>query len=174
MIAGFIAGYGVHSAITASPLFGAVVDWQATAKAKGWIPNSACPALPVVLDISSPGSNATIENEYGVLHTDVIVRSSRPLPEAESVGIVFAEENCDYYVIFPNFDINATRTVFREDRMTISPIRADSHGSLNIWAFAIDDKTQIGSHYGTLEEINAISPNLFLSHSVTIYVRTKK
>src|ERR1700691_2399091 len=173
LVVGFVAGYGVHSALSTSPLFGSApkVDWQMVARGSGWMPNNECPALPVVLDITSPGSNAMIEYDHGSLLTDVVVRSSRPLPESESVGLVVAELNGNYNVIFPSFSVNPTRTIFREDTWASAPISGDAKKSVNIWAFAIDDRSQIGSHYGGLDEIKAISPNLFLSPSVTVYIR---
>jgi hypothetical protein len=172
-IAGSGAGYGTHSAIAGSPLFGAAppVDWQATAKEKGWIERNTCPGLPIVLRILSPGDNATVEYSTGDLSTDLIISSTQPLPGNESVGFVMnAEGDTNFYVDFPYFEANEQRTSFRDSRFVKIRKKIEKPTHVDIWAVLIDDKRKLGSVYGSLDQIKAVSDTVFLSNKIGINI----
>jgi hypothetical protein len=176
LLAGFSAGYGVHSALSGSALFGGSsaqgVDWRSLASENGWMDKNSCPALPVNLRLLSPGDNATIRlSRGGYLESDLVISSSQPLPAADSVGVVVkAEVDPNFYVSFPYFDENEHRTVFRHGTLIEIPNKIEKPTHVDIWAFVDDDKRNLGNIYGSLDQIKAVSNTIFLSDKIGITV----
>jgi hypothetical protein len=175
-VAAFSAGWGAHVAIGGN---GTVsnqgssqgTDWQATATQKGWIDKNVCPALPVTLRILSPGDNATIEYGSGDLYSDLIINASQPLPSAGAVGyIANVEGDTNFYVMFPTFYPNEQRTTFRDSNFIRFPKKITKPSHVDMWALLIDDERNLGSVYGSLDEIKAVSNTIFLSQKIGIAV----
>src|ERR1019366_9027579 len=172
---GFVAGFSAHVAITPSSpgtTSSPSVDWQATAKEKGWVDRSLCPAMPVMLRLLSPGTNAILEHSGGYLRADVVIDASQPLPKDEAIGYIFNPEgDTNFYVEFPYLTQNEQRTVFRTTGEFASfPTKIEKPTRVYIWAVAIDDKSKLGSFYGSLDQIKAVSNTIFISEKVAITV----
>jgi hypothetical protein len=175
---GAVGGFGFNAMLNGSALFGGSapkVDWQAEAKRSGWVDKALCPALPVVLRVLSPGSDATIEQSTaGFLRSDLIVNSSQSLPTANSVGyIVNAEGGTNFYVRFPYFSTNDDRMTFRQSTWEL-PMSFDKPTRITVWAFVIEDKNLLGPVYGTLEQIRSVSNTIIMSDKVSFNVTPQK
>jgi hypothetical protein len=175
-VAAFSAGFGAHAAIAGNNNASSgqpdqTVDWQTTAKEKGWIDKGMCPAMPVVLRVLSPGDNATVQFGLGDLKTDLVISSSQPLPTADSVGfIIKAEEDTNYYVSFPYFNDNESHTLFRDDHFVQIAKKIEKPTHVDMWGIVIDDKRRLGSVYGSMDEIKSVSNTIFLSEKIGITV----
>jgi hypothetical protein len=168
----FVAGWGAHAAVAgtlnSSRVTPPEINWQATAAENGWMDKNSCPALPVTLRILSPGDRANIRFRAGDLHSEFVVNSSQPLPGTDSVGLVFhAEGDPNFYTSFPHLEVNNARALFRDNVISL-PFDVTKPTQIEIWALVIGDRNQMGSLYGGLEQIKAVSPTIFLSDKVTV------
>ncbi len=175
----FSAGWGAHAAIFSNLAPSGIAesnkDWKSIASEKGWIDKAACPAMPVELSMLSPGNNASVEYHDDFLTADFVVRTSRPLPQKDDVGIILNEEgSTNFYVEFPYFTVNETRTLFRQENLVNFPIKGDIQKRMNVWSLVIEDKNEVGSVYGSLDEIRKVSPNIFISDEVTVNLAPRK
>lgn len=76
-------------------------SWKVLARLNDWIPKNECPNVPIELSITSPGNNAQIpyipyaeaslSNQVTTvrLNTDFVVKLSRELTSAQTVGFVY-------------------------------------------------------------------------------------
>jgi hypothetical protein len=172
-IAAFSAGFGAHAAISSPPpqTSGASsTDWQSAAKQNGWIDKNACPAIPVKLRLASPGDGATVKLNRGAsLESALVISASQPLPSADELLLVLkAEGDANYYVIDPLLNGNENRTMFRYDSIYKVPFKLDKQTHIDIWAVMIVDKRNLGSVYGSLDQITAVSNTIVLSEKVAI------
>ena len=168
---GFTSGWGAHVALgtQGGGKGDSKTDWQAAATKEGWIPKTACPGFPLSLRIISPGDGASVSYFSNLLRADFIVSASRPIPESEAIGIIFnVEGEANFYVTFPHFDVNQTRTAFRDEGSTSFPMKLDGQKRLNLWALVIEDKREVGSVYASLDQIRAVSPSIFVSDKISI------
>jgi hypothetical protein len=168
---GFTSGWEAHAALGIQPARegDTKTDWQAVATKEGWIAKTACPGFPLSLRVISPGDGASVSYFSDYLRTDFIVSASRPLPESEAVGIIFnVEGEANFYVTFPYFEVNQTRTVFRDDSSTKFPMKLEGQKRINLWALVVEDKREVGSVYASLDQIRALSPSIFVSDKVSI------
>jgi hypothetical protein len=177
LVTGFTAGFGAHAALSTIPSHpnksaNVEDEWQNNAKAAGWIAKSECPAVPIVLQLRSPGDGTSAEYENGMLKTVLIVSSSKTIPKTEAVGVVFNKEGSnDYRVVFPSLTENSARTLFRREGDVPFPfsLYRDS-GSFNMWGLIVEDKNRLGGTYGRLDQIRTASESVVLSEKVTIWV----
>src|SRR5690349_19467182 len=68
-------------------------EWQGEARRRGWLPTGECPASPTTVALTSPGDGALVEiSNYepsaSTLRTDLVIKTSKALPETETIGIV--------------------------------------------------------------------------------------
>ncbi len=78
-------GFGAYAAIAGNAASSGkpdqTVDWQITAKDKGWIDKNTCPAMPVLLRMVSPGDHTTVTyTAGGYLDTEMVIGASHSLP----------------------------------------------------------------------------------------------
>jgi hypothetical protein len=176
-VAAFGAGFGSHAAITGSTggTASTNTDWEVMAREKTWIPKAECPAFPISLRVLSPGDGATVERVGHWAQMDLVVSSSRPVPEKDAVGVVYnTDGETNYYVKFPGFQANENRTAFRTSHQGLDILSEDAGKRLNVWALAVEDQNLLGSVYGSLEQIKAISSSVFISDKVTVNVPANK
>src|ERR1700722_1967973 len=108
LLAGFLAGISAYKFLAdmvtnkseQTPSACSQTDWEATARKADWIPKLQCPAYPVSIKLTSPGSGSIISvSRYAIADMDLIVQASRPLPSNEDVGFVVNQDNkANYYV----------------------------------------------------------------------------
>jgi hypothetical protein len=146
-------------------------QWSAAARNADWLPRSLCPAYPVSVALLSPG-NGTIVSVfyYGSYKANVelVIKASRPIPEASAVGLVaHVEGDQNYYLIFPDLSRDETRTIFRETQLEV-PLYPANDSQLQLWAVLVDNKGSFGSTYGSLEQIKSSSAEVTLSPMTTL------
>lgn len=151
-------------------------EWQTNARKEGWIPREECPAYPLKLQLVSPGDAAEIRvnprSNEATLYTDIVVRASRPVPEATDVGLVYSEEGTSrYFVDFPYFDVDDARKLFRDEQFISIPFTPSATAQLNIWAIAVDDKRTLGTNYADIEQVLNASPGIVLSEKITVSLK---
>jgi hypothetical protein len=143
-------------------------DWQAYAKSNGWVERSECNAILVTLRILSPGDNSSVPfgSLRGTLSTDLVISSSQSIPTTAAMGwVVKIEGDDNYYVAFPAFTINDSRTLFRDTNPVDLPVRPPPPRHVDIWALLVDDKNKLGSIYGSLDQIKSAA-NVVLSEKI--------
>jgi|SRR5580700_1492440 hypothetical protein len=151
----------------------AETDWAVLARKAEWLPRADCPAYPVSISISSPGNGSVVsfDTYYPyTAYTDFVIKTSRPLPRNNSVGLIVNQPTqLNYYVLFPSFTVNDTRTVFRLRSLNL-PFSPESDRLLNYWALIVADETQFGSIYSSLEQVRSSSTEVTLSEKTSVTV----
>lgn len=176
-LSAFTAGWVSHGTFITSATPPAADDWQRAAEKNGWIAKNSCPAMPIELKILSPGNSATVtySSLFQHLNTDTVVRSSRTLPKDDVVGLVFnIEGQANYYVDFPYFATNDARETFRNESTLKIPASLEGAKQLSLWAIVAEDKRELGSVYGSLDQIRSTSPGIFLSEKITVGIAPEK
>jgi hypothetical protein len=181
VVTSFAAGFGAYAtiqSISARPdqESGTMVDWEDTARQQGWVPKGECPAVPVSLTISSPGDQAIVNISPGTDATstdaDLVVRSSYPIIETMDLGVVYNEEGTsNFYVDFPLVEAAEDRKVFRTAYRLSIPFVLRRSGSLNIWAFVVDDESSIGNVFSSLSQIQDSNETVVLSPKTTLQLK---
>jgi hypothetical protein len=99
LVTGFAAGIGAYKLLvemTAQPPSQSAAPsglrWAEEAKKQDWVPKKECPAYPVSINITSPGSGSIVEKTdhvyYNSIGADLVVQASRPIPTPAQVSIV--------------------------------------------------------------------------------------
>lgn len=150
-------------------------EWQAAARRENWLPNEECPAFPIAVQLTSPGDGAQIRvsvgSDYTTIRTDLVIRTSRPLPSSSSVGLVANEEGTgQYYLLFPSFRADERRAVFRKDDIYL-PFKAQLSSKLNIWALVVAAEREYGSPYSSIEQIRAVRDDSVISQKATVSLK---
>lgn len=171
-VTAFGAGFGASRAIAPGDQHGTWQggDWQAYARSNGFVEKSECVALLTTLHVLSPGdsSNVPFSASPGTLATDFVVSSSQSVPTTATVGVVVKiEGDSNYYVGFPIFNINDSRTLFRDTNPVELPVRVRSSGHVDLWALLVDDKNRLGPIYGSLDQVKSAA-TVILSEKIGI------
>jgi hypothetical protein len=167
---GFMAGFGANKSRT-NPASCSTQDWQPLARKSDWLPKLECPAYPVSIRINSPGTGSVLQKDYEKIYTDLVIQTSRPLPETNSVGLVINEVGQpNFYVVFPNLVANETRTIFRDSYSVSLPFDPDDGASVSLWAIVVQDRTQFGSNYSSLDQIKSSGSDVTISQATNIKV----
>jgi hypothetical protein len=177
IIIGLGAGYAVHAAISSSPLLGAKSnDWQASAKANGWIAKGDCtgavPAEPerMVLNILDPPSNSNLHFANRTLKESITLSVSRPLENGEAIGLVYAEEvgQATFAVVWPDYRPDNPGTV-RFDTPDF-PFSQDKPLRVNIWAFVTQTRDRRSATYANPADVRNATGYFARSSNITVNV----
>jgi hypothetical protein len=181
LLTGFLAGLGTFKFLLEATGQATSVgmqctgeSWKPPARQAAWIPTSECPAYPLELKLSSPGSNTVVAMQAGRdrwFDTPLVVGASRPLPEKINIGIVFKPlDSPNYYVLFPGFTEAGSRANFRRDLFVELPFALKKGMSIELRATVIDNRDKLGTVYSDLEQIRAADPSVFLSPPVQVRI----
>jgi hypothetical protein len=170
---GFIAGFGAFKAIQDAK--GAIpspsaVSWETTARTAGWIPTSECPAFPISIALTSPGTGTIVNLSGNFLYTDLVIQSTRPLPSGSCVGIIINQEgDTNYYI--GKYTIDAAddeRKVFLSKQFVFLPFKPNPGASLSIWSYVTTNRNQLGTVYNNLAQIKQAIPEIVISEGIKI------
>jgi hypothetical protein len=128
------------------------------------------------VSIVAPGSGSTIEvsgSSTPLAYMDIVVHASRPIPKNSSVGLIFNQDkSSDFFLRFPVFTTDESRTVFREANYFL-PFRPDPNSTLNMWAVVVDNRMKFGSQYSNLDQIRASDADVVMSPKNSVIVHIK-
>jgi hypothetical protein len=147
MVAGFLAGVGVYKALlelTRLPEVSggaSAENWQEEAKRANWMPNADCPAYPVTISITSPGNGSIVKGpEHSHFETEVVIQSSRPIPDSSQIGIITnIQGDGNYYLDFPSYNTDEKRTIFRIYDFNDFNAEIGRDKVVNLWAILVDN-----------------------------------
>lgn len=180
LISGFAAGIATNAYLSkiGVPTTQSATDWSDEAREAGWISKVDCPAYPVSASITAPGDGAevgvrTFAADNSDLNTDVVVQTSRPIPEANSVGLIVNEVGTtNFHVVFPVWSAAADRQVFRDSDLVLLPFKmGDATKELKLWAVVVDDERKVGTIFHSIEQVKASDPDMVISPGISLQVR---
>lgn len=146
--------------------------WQELARKAEWTPLSQCPAFPLKIQITSPGTGSTFQiDSYQPkrLNVPFVVSTSRPLPEVGDLGfVVKAKNTSNYFVVFPLMsrteNTNSYRTLYGVDLP--APVMDDI--GYEVRAVFVARKEILGDRFTDLGQILAADPSVVLTDSVFV------
>jgi hypothetical protein len=177
LLSGFLAGIGVYK--SALEIAGPKApdtspsSWSPVARAADWLPKGECPAYPVSLALSSPGSGASVGVSGETIYSDVVIQASRPIPDANAVGLIVNHEGDNNYYVVRDFGLKADsiKKIFKSEKFIFLPYKPKSDGKLNIWAFTVDDENKLGTVYGGLDQVKDAASEMTISQKVVVLLR---
>lgn len=178
VVAGFIAGFSTCTVMSEmagpSGSAGPGTTWQDQARKADWVPRNECVAYPVSIGLTSPGNNSVVEISDSIMYVDLVLQASRPVPDKAVLGLVVNEaKQANYHVVFPSFETDQERKVFRRDNLLSLPFKPTPKSNLNLWAVLVDDPKKFGSVYSSIEQIKSSSSDVVLSHQVLLQTKEK-
>ena len=142
--------------------------WEASARKANWSPRADCPAYPVSVSLTSPGSGVRLKMRRDTFYSDLVIQSTRAVPEASSIGLILnAAGDTNYYVIFPYLEANPSRTAFKRQLLEL-PFFPKDLSDIRVWTVLVADKSGFGAVYSSLDQVKAVSNDTFIS-SETIW-----
>lgn len=176
---GFVAGLGAYKGILEiagpRPTDISPSSWMPVARSSDWLPKSECPAFPVSLSLSNPGSGSLLGVSGDTIYSDIVIQASRPLPETNVVGLILNQEGDPNFYVARSFGLRAdpVRRIFKSEKFVFLPFEPKHEGKLHIWAFSADDANKLGTAYGSLEKVKQSVADITLSSAVVINVKAR-
>ena len=183
LFAGFVSGFSVSQFLSKDSIFsgGSAVaasecsgeKWRPLAESADWTPKNECPAYPLRLSISSPGSLAYISSRSSqpdLIHERVVVNSSRPLPEGMKIFLAAQA------VGSPNLHVSRERLYSNSENVatTIGSISLgfdfSKYDRVRLWAFAAADDGRVGDLYAGIEQLEKGVDNAYVSDPVELNI----
>lgn len=147
-------------------------NWDIRARQEGWIPATACPSEPLVLQFTGPGDGATVPLYYpsGKLGATLVVSASRPFADHEQLGVVVSyAEGVNYYVVFPTFELLQNRRAATTAHHDIwLPHVSPEQKQTTFWAVAVSDRRTVGEVYSSLTQITSLSAIVAVSAPIRL------
>lgn len=177
LLAGFLAGVGLYKSALeiAGPKTAdtSPTSWNPIARAADWLPKAECPAYPVSLNLSSPGNGSSVGVSGTTIYSDIVIQASRPIPDANALGLIVNHEGDNNYYVVRGFGLKADpiKKVFKSERFIFLPYKPKADGKLNIWAFTVDDGNKLGTVYGSLDQVKDGASEMTISQKVVILLR---
>ena len=87
-----------------------------------------------------------------------------------TMGIIYnIDIEPNYSVEFPSWDINEERTDFHKYDSLIKVRGSDTAPKpVNLWAIVVPDEKAMGSIYGSLGQIQTLSPSIVISRKMRV------
>lgn len=149
--------------------------WQEAARKAAWIQSSECPAYPLELKVTSPGSGSVVTGDPRYpnwLLTPVVVAGTRPLPKNSHIGLIFKPaDSANYYVIFPGFLPTNSENIFRRDLRMEMPFLLKPGLNIEVRALIVDDDRKIGNQFTSIEQIKGADSSVFVSDLIVLNIK---
>lgn len=143
-------------------------EWQQEATKVGWIQKTDCPAYPVTLRITGPGSSSSVpvrnRSDESIWRSDFVISSTRPIPKGNSVAIIAVNPTTSmHHIVWPLFERTSGNRVFRVNGFQAFPFPVENKGKVSFYAALVDDKKALSGLYSTLDQIKSAGADVALS-----------
>ena len=147
-----------------------VEKWQETARKNDWIPISECPAFPVTVRITSPGSGAILEQSRNNIHSRFVVETSRQIKDEHTIYLLVRRaDESNHYI--------ADRLYGGAALGVELPFEVSEPTEVTFWALVVNTEIpsyydgKVGEIYTDIEQVKSIKQFLALSDPVRVTLR---
>ena len=149
-------------------------NWQAIARKENWVPTSQCPAFPLKIQVSSPGTGTTLavnETWPKTLRIPFVVSLSRPLGGDGDIGFVVKPKNSqNYFVVFPLISRTRETNSYRADFGIDLPTPIEKGMEYEVRGLVIDKKEKLGDRFTDTLQIQATDQSVMLTEPISVII----
>lgn len=148
--------------------------WQELAKKNDWMQASQCPAFPLRVQLSSPGSGTTLtfdEHSPKKLEIPFVVTLSRPLDKKGDIGFVVKPKNSqNYFVTFPPVSRISETNSYRTISGIWLPIPIQKGTEYEVRGLLIDKEEKMGDRFTDLSQIMAADQSVMMTDPISLVI----
>jgi len=146
-------------------------EWQELARNSDWAPVAQCPAFPLKLQITSPGSEATFQRSISNpswVDMPFVLSASRKPPVGTALGFVVRPQNApNYFIVFPVLDKISDTTTYRASHLSL-PVSITPNTRYEVRGVFVNQEQTLGDRFTSLAQILAADPSVILTEPITV------